>query len=337
MQNPPTVYVAASFANAEQRWSASTIADGICDIGGISLYPLRDLGQKREATSTARADLEGLDCCDAMVLLADVARTGPFFEAGWATCRGLPIVVMNSDSDPDRYTMLRGTGAESVSDLSTAAYRSVWAAAEHRQAAQNVVRLMLLSGGMDSAAVAAIERPEYALFIDYGQAPAKAERTAARAVADHLGLDLAELSVDFSALGSGLITDSPQIPNAPSPEWFPFRNQFLVTVAAAHAVKNSQNAVLLGIVSGDGDRHADGTSEFILNLDSLLRSQEMEIRLLAPQAKTAPSDLLVQSGLPEEVVRLTHSCHVSNDPCRACPGCDRRDEILSLTFPPQSN
>jgi 7-cyano-7-deazaguanine synthase len=335
VQNPPTVYVAASFANAEQRWSASTIADGIRDIGGRSLYPLRDLGQKQEAVSTAQADLRGLDSCNALVLLADVARTGPFFEAGWATCRGLPTVVVNSDSDPDRYTMLRGTGAESVSDLSTAAYRSVWAAVEHQKVAPDAVRLMLLSGGIDSAAVAAVERPEHTLFIDYGQASAEAERTAARAVANYLGLELTELSVNFSALGCGLITGSPQIPNAPSPEWFPFRNQFLVTIAAAHAVKNNQHAVVVGLVAGDGRRHADGTPEFIFNLDSLLRSQEMQIRILAPQINTPPSDLLNKSGLPQELVHLTHSCHVSNNPCQVCPGCRRREELLRVTFSTQ--
>ena len=131
VQDPPKVYIAASFANPEQVWSGRTVDRGIRDIGGRSIYPPREVGEKQDAETTARADLENLDACDAVILLADVARAGPFFEAGWATCRGIPVVVMNSDLDPDRFTMLKGTGADLVSDLATAAYRSVWAALEH--------------------------------------------------------------------------------------------------------------------------------------------------------------------------------------------------------------
>ena len=49
VQNPPWVYVAASFANPEQRWSGRTIDRGIDDIGGRSLYPLREVGEKEHA------------------------------------------------------------------------------------------------------------------------------------------------------------------------------------------------------------------------------------------------------------------------------------------------
>ena len=213
VQDPPRVYVAASFANPEQIWSGRTIDRGIRDIGGRSIYPPREVGQKEDARVTARADLENLDACDAVVLLADVARTGPFFEAGWATCRGIPIVVMNSDPDPDRYTMLNGTGAHLVSDLATAAYRAVWATLEHRDGPELTGRLMLLSGGgLDSAAVAAIEGPTRALFIDYGQVPAEAEWAAAQAAARHLCLDVERLCVDLSSVGSGLLASTPQMP-----------------------------------------------------------------------------------------------------------------------------
>ena len=334
VQDPPRVYVAASFANPEQVWSGRTIDRGIRDIGGRSIYPPREVGQKEDARVTARADLENLDACDAVVLLADVARTGPFFEAGWATCRGIPIVVMNSDPDPDRYTMLNGTGADLVSDLATAAYRAVWAALEHRDGPELGGRLMLLSGGLDSAAVAAIEGPTHALFIDYGQVPAKAEWAAAQDVARHLSLDVERLCVDVSSVGSGLLASTPQMPGAPTPEWFPFRNQFLVTIAAAHAAKHGLGAVLLGVVAGDGDRHSDGTAQFVSTLDSLVRDQEGHVRVLAPQITTPARELLVRSNLPPEVLSQTHSCHASNDPCGECPGCRRRDETLTRVFPP---
>ena len=329
IQHPPSVYVAASFANPEQRWSGRTIDRGIDDIGGRSLYPLREVGAKEDARVTAQADLENLDRCDALVLLADVARTGPFFEAGWATSRGLPVVVMNSDPNPDRYTMLEGTGADLVSDLATAAYRAVWAAIEHRDGSALARSLMLLSGGLDSSAVAALARPARALFVNYGQLPAEAERMAARAVAQHLHLDLDELNVDLAAVGSGLSTGGPQLAAAPTPEWFPFRNQHLVTVAAAHALAHNFDAVLLGTVHGDSDRHADSTPRFVSTLDTLVRHQEGEIRVLAPHINSPPHALLLRSRLPDDVITKTHSCHVANVACGECPGCIRRTGLLA--------
>ena len=329
VQDPPRVYVAASFANPEQRWSGRTIDRGINDIGGYSVYPLREVGEKQDAKITAEADLASLDTCDAVVLLADVARTGPFFEAGWATCRGTPVVVMNSDPDPDRYTMLNGTGADLVADLATAAYRAVWAGLEYREQPRRAGKLMLLSGGLDSAAVAALERPNRALFVNYGQVPAEAERQAAKAVAQHLDLELDELDVDLSTLGSGILAGRPQIEGAPTPEWYPFRNQHLVTIAAAHALGHGLGSVVLGTVSGDGSRHADSTPGFVTELDTLLRSQEGAIRVIAPHINTPPHELLMNSGLPDAVINQTYSCHSNNLACGECPGCRRRIEVLS--------
>jgi len=328
VQDPPWVYVAASFANPEQRWSGRVVDRGIDDIGGRSLYPPREVGEKEDAQVTAEADLENLDRCDALVLLADVARTGPFFEAGWATSHGLPVVVMNSDPDPDRYTMLDGTGAKLVSDLGTAAYQAVWAALEHRCGPASVRKLMLLSGGLDSAAVAALERPARALFIDYGQLPAEAEREAARAVAQHLHLDLDELDIDLRAVGAGLLSGSGQPDAAPTPEWFPFRNQHVATIAATHALVHGLGAVVLGIVAGDGDRHADCTPGFMSTLDALIRRQEGGVRVLAPHINALPHALLEHSGLTEEVVSQTHSCYTGNLACGLCPGCKRRAAVL---------
>lgn len=328
VEEPPSIYVAASFATPEQKWSASTMAKGIEDIGAKSIYPLWDVGANRDANETAREDLNELDGCDGVVLLADVARTGPFFEAGWATSRGLPIVVMSSDPDEDRYTMLRGTGAEIVRSLCTAAYRCVWAAISHRHSARNVGRLMLLSGGLDSAAVAAIERPDRALFIAYGQAAAEAEHTAAQQVADHLDIHLDVIAVDASDIGTGSLVSEPQVDLAPNPEWFPFRNQLLVTLGAAHAVKHGLGAVLLGTVAGDGLHQADGTRRFVSSLDALLRTQEGKIRLAAPCADISTPQLLARSRLPREVVAMTHSCDIAIPACGDCNSCRRRQQTL---------
>jgi 7-cyano-7-deazaguanine synthase len=192
-----------------------------------------------------------------------------------------------------------------------------------------VSRLLLLSGGLDSAAIAGIDRPEAAVFVDYGQYPARSELASARMVALYLSLVLHEISVDFSQLGTGLLVGQPKTGDAPTPEWFPFRNQFLVTIAAAMALRHGHETVVLGVVGGDGDRHADGTRAFVNRMDALISSQEGGVRVAAPYVGTSARNLIARTTLPEHVLRRTHSCHVGNLACGQCPGCHRRATLLA--------
>ncbi|WP_188108990.1 7-cyano-7-deazaguanine synthase [Mycolicibacter arupensis] len=130
---------------------------------------------------------------------------------------------------------------------------------------------LLLSGGIDSAAVAAWKHPDIALFIDYGQRSAFAERRAARAVAAELGIRHHELTVGLDALGAGVLKDDVTRDGWPSPEWWPYRNQLLVTCAAAWLTTNAeileikmppQARILMGTVSSDASRHRDGSFRF---------------------------------------------------------------------------
>ena len=125
---------------------------------------------------------------------------------------------------------------------------------------------------------------------------------------------------------------SPPSDQGSTPEWFPYRNQHLATIAAAHALKCGLKSVALGVVAGDGNRHVDGTPSFISMINGLISQQEGGVRLLAPHIRTEPTDLVARCGLPEAIVRQTHSCHTANVACRTCPGCTRREEILRQVY-----
>jgi nucleoside 2-deoxyribosyltransferase len=129
----PSVYIAASFATPAQRWVGRTFAGGLDDVGGRSVYPLRDVGLVADQQVTAAADLAALAGCEAVLIVADEARAGPHFEGGWAVHAGKPIVVFSSDTDPSRFTMLRGSGAVVVDDMATAVYRVIWEALRRRE------------------------------------------------------------------------------------------------------------------------------------------------------------------------------------------------------------
>lgn len=191
--------------------------------------------------------------------------------------------------------------------------------------------LLLFSGGLDSTALAAIYRPALLLFVDYGQRPADLERRASRRVAGLLQLKLVEVTLGIKEFGSGLLRgeDAAQPSAAPSPEWWPYRNQFLATAGAAIALQHDLTSVLLGSVAPDGERHLDGTPRFYQLLDALMNYQEGAVAVVAPGIERTTEDLLRASTLDEQVLGWTASCHQSNLPCGQCPGCWKRMRVLT--------
>jgi len=190
-----------------------------------------------------------------------------------------------------------------------------------------VSNAILLSGGMDSIALAYWKRPEVAVTIDYGQLAAKAEIDASTAVARELGIDHHIISVDLRRLGSGDMAGTGADRHAPASDWWPYRNQMLVTLAAMKAVSLGVKELMLGTVATD-QTHRDGTAEFIGKLDALLACQEGELRVTAPAIALSTYELILTSKAPRSLMALAHSCHKANVPCGQCRGCNKYFETL---------
>ncbi|WP_079606095.1 7-cyano-7-deazaguanine synthase [Bradyrhizobium erythrophlei] len=92
------------------------------------------------------------------------------------------------------------------------------------------MKVLLFSGGLDSSALASWKRPDVCLTIDYGQRPASGEIAAAKAICDELRIRHELLTVDLRALGSGSLGGKPQSSLAQAEEWWPYRNQMLITL-----------------------------------------------------------------------------------------------------------
>ncbi len=183
--------------------------------------------------------------------------------------------------------------------------------------------LLLLSGGMDSAAIAYWKRPARALTIDYGQRPAAAEVRAAAKICSSLQIDHHVVRIDCTALGSGDMAGTAVSRLAPTPEWWPFRNQMLLTFAAAYAVQVDARRLVIGTLRSDRV-NADGSPEFLDAMDRVLRLQEGGIRLIAPARRFTAAGLILRSGIPTRLLRWSHSCHVANHACGHCRGCNKR-------------
>jgi len=187
--------------------------------------------------------------------------------------------------------------------------------------------VLLLSGGIDSIAIAAWRRPAHCLTIDYGQVPAASEIAASSSVCSALGLTHEVLRVPIAQLGAGVLAGKPPSTASPNPEFWPFRNQLLVTLAAMVAIERHSAKVLIGTVASD-KRHADGSEDFILRLNALLEMQEGGVTLEAPAIKLSSLDLVHESGIDLSVLAWAHSCHSSNAACGYCPGCTKHSEVM---------
>lgn len=187
--------------------------------------------------------------------------------------------------------------------------------------------LLLLSGGIDSSALAWWKRPKRALTLDYGQLAAEAEIRSSRAICADAGIRHDVLRIDCSAIGSGDMAGLPASAHAPVTEWWPYRNQLLVTFAAAHALQEGLSVVLIGVVTSDA-QHVDGSAAFIAATAQLLQLQEGSLSLHAPAASMSSTELVYMSKIPREVLAWAHSCHVANYACGACRGCYKRARIM---------
>ena len=188
-------------------------------------------------------------------------------------------------------------------------------------------RAILLSGGMDSIALAYWKKPEIAITVDYGQIPAEAEIRVSRIIADSLGIEHHILKVDCSQLGSGDLSDTEAIELAPSSEWWPFRNQLLITLASMKAVKLNVKEIMTASVKTDGF-HKDGTKVFYDFINSLSVYQEGAIAITAPCIDLTTAELINLSGVTRDILLWAHSCHKSNIACGKCRGCNKYSQVM---------
>jgi 7-cyano-7-deazaguanine synthase len=180
----------------------------------------------------------------------------------------------------------------------------------------------MLSGGMDSAAIAYVERPDGCLTIDYGQSAAAGEIRASRAIAESLDIPHEVIHIDCRAFGSGDMAGRPAASAAPVPEWWPFRNQMLLTTAAMYLVASGPAELLIGTVTTDAE-HADGRAAFVAAMDALLASQEGGIRVRAPAIQFTTVGYVIRHAVPRDLLGWAHSCHVGEWACGECRGCTK--------------
>lgn len=187
---------------------------------------------------------------------------------------------------------------------------------------------LLLSGGMDSLALAYWKRPALAFTVDYGQVAAQAEIDASTEICRTLGISHHVLRIDCRTLGSGDMAGTKEDPLAPASDWWPYRNQLLLTLVAMKAVTLGASMLMIGTVKSD-ELHRDGSPIFVDLMDRLLKFQEGALEVHAPAIAYSTSELIKLAGVPKQLLAWAHSCHKSNVACGQCRGCNKYNEVFT--------
>lgn len=196
--------------------------------------------------------------------------------------------------------------------------------------------VVLLSGGMDSAAVVAMAREQgfavHALSVRYGQRHTS-ELDAAAAVASALGVVAHKtVTIDLRSIGGSALTDDIDVPEAGGEgipvTYVPARNTIMLSVALGWAEVLGADDIFCGVNAVDYSGYPDCRPEFIQAFQALANLATKAGVEGAGIQVHAPLQFLSKADIVREGVRLgvdfglTVSCYNADDQGRACGHCD---------------
>ena len=175
--------------------------------------------------------------------------------------------------------------------------------------------VVCVSGGMDSAVVAAMARQEYRLAFlhaNYGQRTEDRELECFRALADHFGVQdrlVVDLS-DLRQIGGSSLTD-PRVPvrvgepvsGAVPTSYVPFRNAHMLSAAASWGEVLGARAIFVGAVWEDSSGYPDCRPEFFRAFEEAITlgtRPETSLRVVTPVIALSKAEI-VRRGRDLEV------------------------------------
>lgn len=202
--------------------------------------------------------------------------------------------------------------------------------------------VVLLSGGLDSATVAAIARRDgfevHALSFRYGQRHS-AELAAADRVATHLGVNEHKtIPIDLRAFGGSALTADIDVPKGRDVDemshgipvtYVPARNTIFLSFALAWAEVLGSSDVFIGVNALDYSGYPDCRPEFIDAYQQMARiatkagvEGATELSIHAPLIDMSKAEIIrIGSSLGVDY-SLTVSCYDADGAGAACGQCD---------------
>lgn len=191
---------------------------------------------------------------------------------------------------------------------------------------ESIKKAILLSGGIDSISLAFNLKPQIAYTIDYGHTVADREIYVSKYICKQLGIEHKVISVNCRSLGTGTLANTENVKISPSEEWWPYRNQLLITLSSMQAIKDGVSEIYLASVKSD-NFHTDGTKMFYDLINNVVSFQEGNIKIICPTLEYYSHELVKNYNVPLELISLAHSCHISNLACGTCSGCIKQLKV----------
>ena len=208
--------------------------------------------------------------------------------------------------------------------------------------------VVLLSGGLDSATVAAIAREQgfdvYALSIDYGQRHRFELESAARVAQATGAAEHRTARIDLGGFGGSALTDDIAVPQDRTDEamgagvpvtYVPARNTVMLSLALGWAEVLGAADLFVGVNAVDYSGYPDCRPEFVeafervanlatkAGVDAAAGVAGAEpISLHAPLIKLTKAEIIRRGTELGVDYGLTHTCYAPNQAGVACGRCD---------------
>ncbi|MDX1483637.1 MAG: 7-cyano-7-deazaguanine synthase QueC [Alphaproteobacteria bacterium] len=202
--------------------------------------------------------------------------------------------------------------------------------------------VVLLSGGLDSATVAAIAADRghglNALTFDYGQRH-DVEIKAAKAVASALGAARhVVVPIDLRAFGGSALTDDIAVPKGRSEAemaagipvtYVPARNTIFLSLALAWAEVLGTGDIFIGVNARDYSGYPDCRGEYLAAFEAMANlatrgavEGTLPVRIHAPLIDLTKAEIIALGTRLGVDYGLTRSCYDPDAEGRACGTCD---------------
>ena len=202
--------------------------------------------------------------------------------------------------------------------------------------------IVLLSGGLDSATVAAMAKADgydvYALSFNYGQRHI-IELTAASRVKDQLGLiERRTANLDLRTFGGSALTDNIDVPKDRDEEtmdsdipvtYVPARNTIFLSFALAYAEVIGSKDIFIGVNALDYSGYPDCRPEYIASFQTMANlatkagvTEDDRLNIRTPLMHMTKAEIITAGTALGVDYGLTISCYDPAPSGEACGHCD---------------
>ena len=201
--------------------------------------------------------------------------------------------------------------------------------------------VILVSGGVDSATMAAIARAQgfdlYALTFGYGQRHRVEVQAAANVARALHAVQHVVQTIDLRVFGGSALTDSIDVPKSASVAemgsgipvtYVPARNTIFLAFALGYAEVIGSSDIFIGVNAVDFSGYPDCRPEFIAAFQHLADVATKAgvsgafIKIHAPLISMSKADILREGTRLGVDFSLTHSCYDPTPTGMACGHCD---------------